>query len=147
MRKTDYGKNGCITLADIERWSVESPIEYQFLEDLFNFAPDFIDKHRQIILAAANRSEAAGSSPYRPPNNSFGNSGQQQRQVLKARHLGGQGQSDAKGQQEDCGEEEEKYQVRDDPVDDQDTTDHVKGKFDAGEKETLVVKRKVAPSK
>ena len=60
MRKADYGRNGCITLNDIERWSMESPIEYQFLEDLFNFAPDFIDKHRQIILSAANRSDAAG---------------------------------------------------------------------------------------
>ena len=50
MRKTDYGRNGCINIEDIERWSVENPVEYEFLEDLFNFAPDFIEKHRAVIV-------------------------------------------------------------------------------------------------
>ena len=69
MRKADYGRNGCINIEDIERWSVESPVEYEFLEDLFNFAPDFIDKHRSIIINTThNHAEYA---PSRPPNNNM----------------------------------------------------------------------------
>lgn len=69
MRKTDYGRNGCVNIEDIERWSVENPVEYEFLEDLFNFAPDFIEKHRAIIMNTTNNHPAY--SPSQPPKNNF----------------------------------------------------------------------------
>ena len=49
MRKADVDKNGFIEMVDISRLSVDDPVSYQLLEDLFNFAPDFMDKHRQVI--------------------------------------------------------------------------------------------------
>ena len=88
MRKTDYGRNGCITADNIEQWSIDNPVEYEFLEDLFNFAPDFIDKHRAIILQAPQKSNAAGHSPSKPPNNNFeAQRKSPARQVLKPRHV------------------------------------------------------------
>ena len=34
---------------DLTKLSLDDVISYQLLEDLFNLAPDFMDKHRQVI--------------------------------------------------------------------------------------------------
>ena len=49
MRKTDHDKNGFIEQVDLTRLSLDDPVSYRLLEDLFNFAPDFMDNHRQVI--------------------------------------------------------------------------------------------------
>ena len=49
MRKADVDKNGFIELTELQRMSVDDPISYMLVEDLYNFAPDFMDKHRQVI--------------------------------------------------------------------------------------------------
>jgi len=49
MRKADTNMNGYIELVELQRMSMENPIAYMLLEDLYNFAPDFMDKHRQVI--------------------------------------------------------------------------------------------------
>ena len=49
MRKADVDKNGYIELRELQRMSVDDPVSYMLLEDLHNFAPDFMDKHRQVI--------------------------------------------------------------------------------------------------
>ena len=54
MRRADTNKNGYIELMELQRLSVDDPVSYELLEDLYNFAPDFMDKHRSVITGAAN---------------------------------------------------------------------------------------------
>ena len=64
MRKADVNKNGYIELMELQRMSVDDPISYMLLEDLYNFAPDFMDKHRSVITGAsvgANNRNSTGS--------------------------------------------------------------------------------------
>ena len=42
--------------------AVNDPISYILLEDLFNFAPDFMDKHRQVITAAVANVRSSNAS-------------------------------------------------------------------------------------
>ena len=53
MRKVDTRKQGYIEERDLGVFSVEDPAGYELLEDLFNFAPDFLDKHRRVIAKSA----------------------------------------------------------------------------------------------
>ena len=64
MRKADVNKNGYIELMELQSMSVDDPISYMLLEDLYNFAPDFMDKHRSVITGAgagANNRNSTGS--------------------------------------------------------------------------------------
>ena len=64
MRKADVNKNGYIELMELQTMSVDDPISYMLLEDLYNFAPDFMDKHRSVITGAsagANNRNSMGS--------------------------------------------------------------------------------------
>lgn len=49
MRKIDIDKVGYLEEQDVVRASLEDPVSYGLLADLHNFAPDFMDKHRQVI--------------------------------------------------------------------------------------------------
>ena len=65
MKKTDAAKKGFLEVQDIVSLASEDPVFYQMLTDLHNFAPDFMDKHRQVILnggGAAPKSKAGGSA-------------------------------------------------------------------------------------
>ena len=62
MRKADMDKNGFIEQVDLTRLSLDDPISYQLLEDLFNLAPDFMDKHRQVISGSAKSVSGQGFS-------------------------------------------------------------------------------------
>ena len=52
MRKADTNKNGYIELQELSDLALDDPVAYQLIEDLVNFAPDFMDQHRQVLTSA-----------------------------------------------------------------------------------------------
>ena len=49
MRKTDIDKNGFIEEVDVTKLSLDDPVSYTLLEDLYHHAADFMDKYRVVI--------------------------------------------------------------------------------------------------
>ena len=74
MRKADVDKNGYLEQVDITRMAVEDPISYQLLEDLYNFEPDFMDKHRQILSGAGTKPLQGSASFSHKPQSQLRNS-------------------------------------------------------------------------
>ena len=58
MRKADVDKNGFLEQQELTRLYTDDRISYQLLEDLMNFAPDFMDKHRQVLTSAGPKQVA-----------------------------------------------------------------------------------------
>jgi len=61
MKKADVSKKGYIEEADLVALYANDQVGFQLVEDLLKQAPDFMDKHRQVISGAVNRS-AGGSA-------------------------------------------------------------------------------------
>jgi len=49
MRRVDSDQKGYLEERDLVTYQSEDPVGYKLLEDLYNFAPDFVDTHRQVI--------------------------------------------------------------------------------------------------
>ena len=49
MRKADFNVKGNLEERDLVQLQQDDPVGYRLLEDLLNFAPDFMDTHRQVI--------------------------------------------------------------------------------------------------
>ena len=70
MKKIDVDKNGFVELEDLSRLQTDDRVSYELIEDLFTLAPDFMDKHRQVILGSAKQV----ATPASPPRNNNLNS-------------------------------------------------------------------------
>ena len=57
LRKADIDKNGFLEQMDIATLKLDDPVSYELLEDLYNFSPDFMDKHRQVLTNAGSRQQ------------------------------------------------------------------------------------------
>ena len=69
MKKIDVDKNGFIELEDLARLQSEDAISYELIEDLFTLAPDFMDKHRQVICGSAKEAPKKSVAVSPPRNN------------------------------------------------------------------------------
>ena len=49
MKKADVDKNGYIGLGELQDLLQQDPVSFQLIVDLHNFAPDFMDKYRQVL--------------------------------------------------------------------------------------------------
>ena len=49
MKRADLNKNGYVTELNLVSWAESDPVGFELIEDLFNFAPDFIEKHRFVV--------------------------------------------------------------------------------------------------
>ena len=70
MKKIDVDRNGFVELEDLSRLQNDDRVSYELIEDLFTLAPDFMDKHRQVILGSAKQV----ATPASPPRNNNLNS-------------------------------------------------------------------------
>ena len=70
MKKIDVDRNGFVELEDLSRLQNDDQVSYELIEDLFTLAPDFMDKHRQVILGSAKQV----ATPASPPRNNNLNS-------------------------------------------------------------------------
>ena len=69
MKKIDVDKNGYVELMDLTRLQQDDPVSYELIEDLFTLAPDFMDKHRQVICGSAKT--VVTPAPSSPPRNNL----------------------------------------------------------------------------
>ena len=53
LHEAYFGRSGAVKQRDIVRWSKESPDDYALLEDLHNLAPNFLDKHKSVVMQSA----------------------------------------------------------------------------------------------
>lgn len=63
MKKIDADKNGFVEMEDLARLKQADAVSYELIEDLFTLAPDFMDKHRQVINGSGKASASGASSP------------------------------------------------------------------------------------
>lgn len=62
MRKSDVDKNGFIESVDVTKLSLDDPVAYALLEDLYNHAADFMDKYRVVISGTKSISGSSSMS-------------------------------------------------------------------------------------
>ena len=49
MRRADTSQKGYVEEMDLVNLLNDDPVSYGLIEDLANFAPDFMDTHRQVL--------------------------------------------------------------------------------------------------